>query len=85
MSKIEKLIQKLLSGPKDMTWDELIKIFSYYGYKEIKHGKTGGSRRKFIDDDRNIISLHKPHPGSILKTYIVNDIIAHLRDKGKLI
>lgn len=81
MGKIEKLIERLLSNPKDFTWDELIKVLKYYGYDEMK---TGGSRRKFVDTQNNIISLHKPHPGNIVKSYALNDVIQHLQEKGKI-
>ncbi len=78
MSKIEKLIERLKSEPKDFTWDELTKVLAHFGYSEMKKGKTGGSRRKFIDINNNIISLHKPHPGNILKGYVIKQIIEHL-------
>lgn len=82
MAKIDKLIEKLLSGPKDFTWEELIKILAHFGYTELKKGKTGGSRRKFADQNKNVISLHKPHPGNILKHYQIADVIASLKEKG---
>jgi hypothetical protein len=47
MSKNEKLVQRLLSLPKDFTWKELVKLLALFGYAELKKGKTGGSRRKF--------------------------------------
>ncbi len=78
MSKIEKLITRLKSEPKDFTWDELTKILAHFGYTEMKKGKTGGSRRKFVNQQNAIISLHKPHPGNILKTYAIKQIIEHL-------
>lgn len=78
MSKIEKLIERLKSEPKDFTWDELTKVLAHFGYSEMKKGKTGGSRRKFIDINNTIISLHKPHPGNILKGYAIKQIIEHL-------
>jgi hypothetical protein len=84
MAKIEKLIDRLLSRPADFTWDELIKILGHYGYTELKKGKTGGSRRKFVDSASNIINLHKPHPRNILKRYMIDDVIAHLKEKGKI-
>jgi hypothetical protein len=31
MSKIEKLIERFKSYPKDFTWEELVKILAYYG------------------------------------------------------
>ena len=54
------------------------------GYEEIRMRKTGGSRRKFIGKDKHIINLHKPHPGLILKSYQVNQIIETLREKNLL-
>ena len=83
MSQIEKLIQRLLSLPKDFTWDELIKVLAHYGYIELKKGKTGGSRRKFADKEKNVIILHKPHPGNIVKAYALKQVIEHLQEKIK--
>lgn len=84
MAKIDKLIAKLLSIPNDFTWDELIRLLSHFGYEEMKTGKTGGSRRKFADADKHIISLHKPHPGTILKNYQVKQVVTLLTEKGKI-
>ena len=84
MSKIEKLLDRLLSNPKDFTWDELVKILAHFGYVEHIQGKTGGSRRRFVDTEKNVINLHKPHPGNILKAYAIREIIEHLKQKDKL-
>lgn len=84
MSKTEKLVQRLLSVPRDFTWEELIKVLALYGYAALKKGKTGGSRRKFVDEQKNIISLHKPHPSNIIKEYAIKDVIAHLKEKGHI-
>lgn len=79
MSKIDKLIKKLKSNPRDFTWDELKKVLAHFGFAEIKKkGKTGGSRRKFINDKQDIISLHEPHPEKIIKAYVIKQIIEHL-------
>ncbi len=84
MSRTEKLLQRLLSVPKDLTWEELVKILAQFGYAELKKGKTGGSRRKFADERKNIIILHKPHPGNIVKEYAIKQVITHLKEKGYL-
>ena len=84
MSKKDKLVDRLLSIPADFTWDELGRILASFGYQELKTGKTGGSRRKFVDKDKNIITLHKPHPGKILKEYALKQVVEHLKDKGKI-
>lgn len=44
MSKIEKLIERLRSNPRDFTWEEFKKVLKHYGYEEMTKGKTGGSR-----------------------------------------
>jgi hypothetical protein len=84
MSRKEKLVDRLLSLPRDFTWEELVNILSLYGYIEIKKGKTGGSRRKFTDQQKNIISLHKPHPSNIVKGYAIKEVVAHLKEKGHI-
>ncbi len=75
----------MLLVPKDYTWEELIKVLGIFGYVEIKHGKTGGSRRKFADEKRNVISLHKPHPGNIVKEYAIKQVIEHLKEKRHIL
>lgn len=84
MGKNDKLIERLLRIPRDFTWDELTLVLAHFGYLSLKTGKTGGSRRKFTDKDNNIISLHKPHPGNIVKEYALKQIIDQLKEKGKL-
>jgi hypothetical protein len=34
MSKSEKLLARLLSNPKDFTWDELGAVLAHLGYEE---------------------------------------------------
>jgi HicA toxin of bacterial toxin-antitoxin, len=82
MSKNEKLLDRLLLTPKDLTWDELVRLLNYLGYCELKKGKTGGSRRKFADGKKNVIILHEPHPGKIVKQYAIRLVIEHLYKKG---
>ena len=84
MAKIEKLIERLLSRPVDFTWNELATILGYFGYHELKKGKTGGSRRKFGDDKKRLIIPHKPHPGNIVKRYAIEQIITTLKENGNL-
>lgn len=72
MSKIEKLITRLNSKPKDFTWQEATRILNHYGFEEIKKGKTNGSRRKFANKYKDVINIHEPHPGNILKGYQID-------------
>jgi len=81
MSKKEKLILKFQQRPKNFTWDELVSLLKYLGYREIKTGKTGGSRRRFIHDSAATITLHKPHPQNILKRYAVDQVLDILKQE----
>jgi hypothetical protein len=85
MSRKDKLIKRLLSRPKDFTYDELVTFLKLFGYEEVNTGRTSGSRRAFISGvNGQIIRLHKPHPGNILRNYQIDLIISELR-KEKLI
>ena len=81
MSRKEKLILKFQQRPKNFTWDELVSLLNYLGYREIKTGKTGGSRRRFIHDSAATITLHKPHPQNILKRYAVDQVLDILKQE----
>ena len=68
-----KLLERLRSKPKDFRWNELTKLLGLLGYRQIE-GK--GSRVKFyLESPRSLISLHKPHPEEILKTYQIIEVI----------
>jgi len=82
MSKREKLLKRLLSKPKDFTFDELKTLLSSLGYEENNAGKTSGSAKRFINEKKHIIRLHKPHPSPILKTYVINMLIDELKKEG---
>ncbi len=84
MGKAEKLLDRFVKIPKDLTWDELTSVLAGFGYFLLKNGKTGGSRRKFVNKSNSIIILHKPHPGNIVKQYALKQVIDHLREKGSL-
>lgn len=79
MSKVEKIIEKLKSKPKDFTWDEMIKVLNCFGFEQMAQGKTGGSRRKLMNGNKQIISLHEPHPQKVLKWYQLDIIIDFLK------
>ena len=82
MGKHEKLLERLQAKPKDFTWNELATLLGGLGYREVTGGKTGGSRRRFVHDTAPAIFIHKPHPGNILKAYVVRDVVAALKEGG---
>lgn len=80
MSRHEKLLAKLLKRQGPFTWAELVTLLRGLGYSLIE---GDGSRVKF--DNGNplaMISLHKPHPGNELKSYIKKQIIEQLKAGG---
>ncbi len=82
MSRRDKLLARLKSKPKDITWDELVRLLVYLAYTEAAAGETGGSRRRFVHATAPTIALHKPHPGKIIKMYIIDDLLRVLTEEG---
>ena len=78
MTKINKLLKKFKSNPKDFSYEELTQILKYFGYEELKTGKSTGSARKFKNNCGDVIIFHKPHPSNIIKPYVINQIIEKL-------
>lgn len=82
MSRNEKLLAKLLNESASFTWQELVTLLRWLGYRQLE---GSGSRVKFDNGDpQALINLHKPHPGNELKAYVRRLIIEHLK-AGELI
>lgn len=84
MTRIDKLLRRFRNRPKDFTWVELKRMLEGLGYKEIKSGRTSGSRVRFVHPAAPTIYLHRPHPGNIVKMYLIDDI-SRLLAKAQLI
>ena len=80
----EKLIQKLKSKPKDMTFEELETLLKYLSYTRSDKGRTSGSRVMFTSTDHAPILLHKPHPRKELLAYQVKQLVDLLEQEGLL-
>ncbi len=78
MSKKEKLIARLLSLPKDFTYDEMRTLLTFLGFEERSKGKTSGSRVEYAKESYTIL-LHKPHPNNQLKMYQIRQIVNELK------
>lgn len=81
MSKLEKMVERLKSHPKDFTFEEMQTLLLALGFSLSNKGKTSGSRVKFFKDDMFII-LHKPHPRKELLSYQMKQIIETLSEEG---
>ena len=81
MSKKEKLIKRLLSRPKDFTFDELVTLMGLLGYRMAQ---ASGSRVIFRHEQHPPIEIHRPHPGNALKPYLVRGIVETLKEGDQL-
>ncbi len=85
MSKLEKAKARLLSLPKDYTYDEARSLLGQLGFREDNKGKTSGSRVEFFrESDKSGILLHKPHPGNEMNMGRVRGLIRALKRMGDL-
>jgi len=81
MGTKEKLIKRFIRQPKDFTWDELVRLFSIFGFEIDNKGKTSGARAVFVKDG-DAHTVHKPHPSNTLKGYAIKQILDFLKEKG---
>jgi hypothetical protein len=84
VTRRDKLVARFKGKPRDFTWDEFVRLLVTLGYQEAKAGKTGGSRRRFIHASAPVIALHKPHPGNIVKAYVIEAVSRVLAEEGLL-
>lgn len=82
MSKADKLIARFSTMPSDFTFDEMTKFLAIFGYVLENKGRTSGSRVEFHHDDFESIMFHKPHPGNIIKGYVMKQVYKQLKDNG---
>ncbi len=75
MSQKDKLIKKLKSRPKNMTFDEVESLLNSLDYKRSDKGRTSISRVIFESDKHPAILLHKPHPRKEMLEYQIKQII----------
>ena len=85
MSSIEKLLERFKKKPKDFTYEETLRILSYFGYEVHNKGATSGSRVRFKNEATGeYIDIHRPHPGSVMKEWMLNAVYQHLKSKNLL-
>ena len=85
MGKKEKLIEKLKSKPKTLTFEDAESLLEFVNYHRSNKGKTSGSRVVFSSEDHKTkILLHKPHPRKELLEYQVKQLIEVLKQEGLL-
>lgn len=81
MGTKEKLIERFKNQPKDFTFDEMEMLF-IFGYVKSDKGKTSGSRVIYKNGNKRPIMLHRPHPGNIIKSYAMKQVLNDLTEAG---
>lgn len=82
MGQKEKLVKRLLSKPRDFTFEEAETLLRYLSYARSDKGRTSGSRVAFLCEGHSPILLHKPHPRKELLEYQVKQLIEILEQEG---
>jgi len=81
MSAKDKLIDRFKAQPKDFSWQELVRLFGFFGFSMDNKGKTSGSRARFKNDDC-VFYIHKPHPSNIIKESALAKVLSYLKNNG---
>lgn len=85
MSTKEKLIERFKAQPTDFTFNELVRLFSFFGFAPTRKGKASGSRIKFVNKEKKLsYNIHKPHPDKFIKRYVMKQVFKYLSE-NKLI
>jgi hypothetical protein len=82
VTRKEKALDRLLSAPSDLSWEDLRRALGVFGYVEHTKGKTAGSRRVFKADGLPDIRLHAPHNPPVVRRYAIEDVIATPKAEG---
>ena len=83
MGTKDKLKERFKKKPKDFTYEETVTLLTQLGYELSNKGATSGSRVRFKNESAGTyIDIHRPHPGSIMKEWMVKAIYLHLKNNG---
>ena len=74
MTKLDKLINKILTVPKDMRFDELKKVLEKYGYK-LEQPRGGSSHYTFRKDGCEPITIPKHNPVKRVYVELVKEVV----------
>ncbi|WP_080797949.1 type II toxin-antitoxin system HicA family toxin [Arabiibacter massiliensis] len=84
MTRVEKLVERLMSRPRTFRFDDAVRVMSWHGFELDEKGKTSGSRVRFYrESDGRILLMHMPHPSGELKAAAVREMASFLEDVGR--
>jgi len=70
MGQQEKLIEEFAACRGPYSFRSFLKVLAALHFTEVKTGRTGGSRRRYVGPGDRIILFHEPHddemgPGTV--------------------
>ncbi len=85
MGKKDALTARLSSMPKDFEQREMDTLMSQCGCVKNNRGKTSGSAIQYVHQaTQRVFTYHRPHPGNIIKPYILKSARQFLQDVGEI-
>ena len=85
MSKINKLIDRMITIPNDFREADLDKVMSYFQY--VKTMANGSGIKYYCAETNSLINFHHPHSGKsgIIKPCTIKDVVLELKTNGKIL
>ena len=80
MTKLDKLVNRILTVPRDMRFDEVKKVLEKYGYK-AEQPKGGSSHYTFRKDGCEPITIPKHNPVKWVYVRLVKEIVEGKKDE----
>lgn len=78
MSKIDKLLQRMMNNPKNVRFEDIESLLSGLGFKIRSRGSHYTFRK-----DKNIIMVVKPHGSKKFTAMVdVKKILTYLKEEG---
>ncbi len=85
MGKRDALMARLLRMPKDFEQREMDTLMSQCGCVKSNRGRTSGSAIEYVHQGtKRIFTYHQPHPGNMIKLYILKAAKQFLQDVGEI-
>ena len=85
MGKKDTLTARFLSMPKDFEQREMDALMAQYGCVRNNRGKTSGSAIQYVHQQtKRVFAYHRPHPGNIIKPYVLKEARRFLQDVGEI-
>ena len=84
MTRIEKLVERLMDCPRTFRFDDAVRVMAWHGFELDEKGRTSGSRVRFYrESDGRMMLMHAPHPRGELRAAAVREMASFLQEVGR--